>query len=173
MLCNIADRPEACNFILPAIVRRGDLVIAVSTSGASPAYAKHLRRLRGSSAREHGRFLVLMRAIRKRLLAEHHAPEAHKPLFERLISESTSWTRSAAEPTRDMNRRPAGSGAWPRLAIRSLPERASPSRAKRIRLREPMEPLILLTFCLYLLSTAGYVAYLLLQKNALYRAGSG
>ena len=33
MLCNIADRPEVCNFILPAIVNRGDLIIAISTSG--------------------------------------------------------------------------------------------------------------------------------------------
>ena len=37
ILCNIADRPEVCNFILPSIVRRGDLVITISTSGKSPA----------------------------------------------------------------------------------------------------------------------------------------
>ncbi|MGI9569394.1 MAG: precorrin-2 dehydrogenase/sirohydrochlorin ferrochelatase family protein, partial [Desulfobulbia bacterium] len=43
ILCNIADRPEICNFILPSIVRRGNLVITISTSGKSPALAKHLR----------------------------------------------------------------------------------------------------------------------------------
>ena len=32
-LCNIADRPEVCNFILPAIVQKDDLIIAISTSG--------------------------------------------------------------------------------------------------------------------------------------------
>ena len=34
-LCNIADRPEVCNFILPAIVEKGDLIVAVSTCGQS------------------------------------------------------------------------------------------------------------------------------------------
>jgi precorrin-2 dehydrogenase len=43
MLCNIADRPEVCNFILPSIVNRGDLTISISTSGKSPALAKKLR----------------------------------------------------------------------------------------------------------------------------------
>ena len=43
-LCNIADRPEVCNFILPSIVRRDDLVITISTSGKSPAMAKKLRK---------------------------------------------------------------------------------------------------------------------------------
>ena len=42
-LCNIADRPEVCNFILPSIVQRDDLVITISTSGKSPALAKKLR----------------------------------------------------------------------------------------------------------------------------------
>ena len=44
LLCNIADRPAVCNFILPSIVHRGDLVITVSTSGKSPALAKKLRK---------------------------------------------------------------------------------------------------------------------------------
>jgi len=85
-LCNIADRPEVCNFILPAIVSRGDLTIAVSTSGQSPAFAKSLRQRLGKEfGPEYGSFLVLMGAIRQRLLAESHEPEEHKPLFERLI----------------------------------------------------------------------------------------
>ena len=86
-LCNIADRPEICNFILPAIVNRGDLVIAVSTSGKSPAYAKKLRKeLENQFGGEYELFLHLMGAIRERLLSEEHAPEAHKPLFEKLIN---------------------------------------------------------------------------------------
>jgi len=86
-LCNIADRPEICNFILPAIVNRGDLVIAVSTSGKSPAYAKKLRKeLEKQFGEEYGPLLRLMGAIRERLLSEKHEPEAHKPLFEKLIA---------------------------------------------------------------------------------------
>lgn len=43
MLVNVADVPELCNFILPAIARAGPLTIAVSTAGASPALAKRMR----------------------------------------------------------------------------------------------------------------------------------
>jgi precorrin-2 dehydrogenase/sirohydrochlorin ferrochelatase len=42
-LCNVVDVPPLCNFIVPSIVRRGDLSIAISTSGNSPALAKKLR----------------------------------------------------------------------------------------------------------------------------------
>lgn len=86
ILCNIADRPQVCNFILPAIVNRGDLIIAISTSGKSPAFAKQLRlELADRFGEEYAGFLMLMGAIRKRLLEEAHAPEAHKPIFEQLI----------------------------------------------------------------------------------------
>ncbi len=86
-LCNIADRPNVCNFILPSVVSRGDLVIAISTSGKSPAFAKKLRKdLEKEFGMEYAEFLKLMGAIRKKLLAEAHAPEAHKPLFEQLIN---------------------------------------------------------------------------------------
>ncbi len=87
MLCNIADRPDVCNFILPAIVNRGDLVISISTSGKSPAFAKKLRKeLEKQFGEEYAEFLRLMGAIRKKLLRKKHQPEAHKHLFEQLIS---------------------------------------------------------------------------------------
>lgn len=40
---NAADDREECDFFLPGIIKRGDLVVSVSTSGRSPAYSKHLR----------------------------------------------------------------------------------------------------------------------------------
>ena len=86
LLCNIADRPEICNFILPAIVRRGSFVMAISTAGKSPAFAKHVRkRLETQFGPEYGMVLELMGAIRSKLLAGAHEPEVHKPLFEQLI----------------------------------------------------------------------------------------
>ena len=86
-LCNIADRPEVCNFILPSIVQRDDLVITISTSGKSPALAKKLRKtLEHQFGEEYGIFLKLMGAIRKKLLSQAHQPEAHKHLFEKLIA---------------------------------------------------------------------------------------
>ena len=86
LLCNIADHPKACNFILPSIVNRGDLIIAISTSGKSPAFAKRLRKhLEKEFGDEYAEFLNLMGAIRTKLLSQDHEPEAHKHLFERLI----------------------------------------------------------------------------------------
>jgi precorrin-2 dehydrogenase/sirohydrochlorin ferrochelatase len=86
MLCNIADQPHLCNFILPAIVNRGDLLIAISTSGQSPAFAKKLRKeLESQFGEEYGLLLNLMGAIRTKLLSAAHEPEAHKPLFEKLL----------------------------------------------------------------------------------------
>ena len=87
MLCNIADRPQVCNFILPSIVSRGDLTISISTSGKSPALAKKLRiELEEQFGIEYADLLRLMGAIREKLLKQKHEPEAHKHLFEQLIS---------------------------------------------------------------------------------------
>jgi precorrin-2 dehydrogenase/sirohydrochlorin ferrochelatase len=86
LLCNIADRPAACNFILPSIVQQGDLVIAISTSGKSPALAKKMRKdLEKKIDAAHAVLLELMGAIRDRLLQEAHAPEQHKPIFNQII----------------------------------------------------------------------------------------
>lgn len=86
MICNIADVPAACNFILPSVIRRGPLTITVSTSGQSPAFSKSLRReLDSMFGPEYEQFLAIMGGIRKKLLAEDHDHEAHKPLFEAII----------------------------------------------------------------------------------------
>ncbi len=85
-LCNIADQPRLCNFILPSIVQQGDFMLAISTAGKSPAFAKHMRRqLQDQFGPEYGTMLDLMGAVRNRLLAQAHEPEAHKQLFNRLI----------------------------------------------------------------------------------------
>ncbi len=62
---NVADQPESCTFISPAIVRRGDLQIAISTSGASPALAARMRaRLEREFGAEYALSLVVLRAAR-------------------------------------------------------------------------------------------------------------
>ena len=92
ILCNIADRPKICDFIFPSIVNRGDLIIAISTSGKSPAFAKKMRKdLEKEFGNEYAEFLRLMGAIRNKLLSRNHEPEAHKHLFENLIK--GSWLK--------------------------------------------------------------------------------
>ncbi len=88
ILCNIADRPDACSFVLPAVVRQGDLVIAVSTSNQSPAVAKRIRKsLEKEFGPEYAVLIALMGAIRRKLLDDGKSPEAHKKDFERLLDD--------------------------------------------------------------------------------------
>ena len=87
-LCNIADQPELCNFILPSVIDRGDLIIAVSTSGKSPALAKKLRKqLEAQFGPEYAELLKLMGAVRKLLLEREHNPDAHRRIFEYLLDQ--------------------------------------------------------------------------------------
>ncbi len=89
MLCNIADIPDACNFILPSVVDRGDLTIAISTSGKSPAFAKRLRKeLEDRFGPEYSDFLLLMGEIRRKMLGASRDPDAHGELFRRLLDEN-------------------------------------------------------------------------------------
>ncbi|MCP3871874.1 MAG: bifunctional precorrin-2 dehydrogenase/sirohydrochlorin ferrochelatase [Desulfobacteraceae bacterium] len=86
ILCNVADAIDHSDFILPSIVDRGDLVLAVSTSGSSPAMAKEIRKdLEQQFGLEYTKMLHLMGSIRKRLLSLGHAPDEHKHVFYTLI----------------------------------------------------------------------------------------
>mgnify|MGYP002725713116 CR=1 FL=1 len=86
ILTNVADAPELSDFILPAVVAQKDLMIAVSTGGASPAVAKRIRReLSEQFGPEYGQLLDLMRAVRKKLLSQGHDPDAHKEKFHALL----------------------------------------------------------------------------------------
>jgi precorrin-2 dehydrogenase / sirohydrochlorin ferrochelatase len=72
---NVADVPELCSFIAPAVVQRGALQVAISTGGASPAFAARIRReLEDRFGAEYALTLELMRAARRRLHAEEIAP---------------------------------------------------------------------------------------------------
>jgi len=86
MLCNVVDVTHLCNFILPSIVRRGDLAIAVSTGGASPAMARRIRlSLAECYGDEYAVAMQLLGALREELKARYPAPADRKVLFERMV----------------------------------------------------------------------------------------
>lgn len=67
-LCNSVDSVDYCDFIFPSYIKKDDLTIAVSTSGASPAVAKHLRKyLQELIPSSIGEFLQEMKYLRKSL----------------------------------------------------------------------------------------------------------
>lgn len=68
---NVVDDPSLCNFLLPAVFRRKPLTIAISTGGASPAFAKEIKEeLRNIYGPEIAQRLKKMKNIRKRVLQE-------------------------------------------------------------------------------------------------------
>ncbi len=86
IICNLADAPDNSDFLLPSIVDRGDLILAVSTSGSSPAMAKRIRQdLENQFGVEYAQLLGLMGNVRKKLLSSGHAPDEHKEIFNTLI----------------------------------------------------------------------------------------
>ena len=85
-LCNVADDPELCSFILPAIVRRDPIVVGVSTGGASPALAQRIRdEIAAIVGPEHARLARELRALRP--WAKEHLPSygARKAYFEHAL----------------------------------------------------------------------------------------
>jgi len=87
-LVNVVDRPELCDFIVPAQVTRGDLVIAVSTGGAAPSLARRLReRLEKEFGPEYETLLEALRGVRERLKADGAAPDVRRRVFERLTED--------------------------------------------------------------------------------------
>jgi precorrin-2 dehydrogenase/sirohydrochlorin ferrochelatase len=88
VLVNVVDRPELCDFIVPAQVRRGDLVVAVSTGGAAPSLARRLReRLEKEFGPEYATYLAVLREVREDLKRRNLAPEVRRRLFERLTED--------------------------------------------------------------------------------------
>ena len=70
ILVNVADDPELCDFIVPSIIRKGPIVIAISTSGTLPMLAKKLRKeIEATLSRDHVRYAAKVGWLRKVLMS--------------------------------------------------------------------------------------------------------
>ncbi|NCO65176.1 MAG: siroheme synthase [Candidatus Aquicultor secundus] len=83
---NVADVPELCSFIVSSTVRRGDLVISISTSGSCPALAKHIRkRLQHAFGSEYARYCEVLKEFRAQIAGRYDEPEERKQALNRLL----------------------------------------------------------------------------------------
>jgi precorrin-2 dehydrogenase/sirohydrochlorin ferrochelatase len=86
LLCNVVDVPPLCNFIVPSIVRRGELALAISTGGASPVVAKHIRReLEEAYGPEWEALVELLRDVRDELKVRYPDMPSRRDAVERLM----------------------------------------------------------------------------------------
>jgi precorrin-2 dehydrogenase len=72
VLCNIVDVPPLCDFYYPAVVRRGQLQIAISTAGASPSLARRLREeMESAFGPEYAAWLAHLSQERQKLMKKN------------------------------------------------------------------------------------------------------
>jgi precorrin-2 dehydrogenase/sirohydrochlorin ferrochelatase len=90
VLCNVVDEPELCDFFVPAVVKRGDLQIAVGTEGHCPAYAGHIRKkLEKIFTEKHGQFLAELERLRKQIIKDVSEPGERKALLGKLADDKS------------------------------------------------------------------------------------
>lgn len=85
VLCNAVDDPPFCDFYFPSVVRRGDLQIAISTAGNSPALAQQLRKeLNEQLPLDLGDWLTELGNLRREVVAAEPLNESRRLLLHEL-----------------------------------------------------------------------------------------
>jgi precorrin-2 dehydrogenase/sirohydrochlorin ferrochelatase len=86
ILVNTVDRPALCDFIVPAVIRRGDVVVAVSTSGKSPALSAALRaKLEGVVTPDAARAVRILGLIRAAVHDRFADADRRKEAFQSIV----------------------------------------------------------------------------------------
>ncbi len=79
IFCNIVDVPELCSFIVPSVIKRGLLTIAISTSSASPAVSRRIREnLENLFGEEYVIYMNLMKNLREQILNNQNLSSQEK-----------------------------------------------------------------------------------------------
>ncbi len=87
VLCNVVDVPEFCDFYYPAVVRRGHLQIAISTSGQSPSLAQRIRQqIERQFGPGYADWVAELGATRKLVLASNLDSQRKRELLQSLAS---------------------------------------------------------------------------------------
>ncbi|MCS6818280.1 MAG: bifunctional precorrin-2 dehydrogenase/sirohydrochlorin ferrochelatase [Blastocatellia bacterium] len=98
LFCNVADAPALCSFLAPAVVRRGDIAIAISTSGKSPALAVHLKqKIASIIGSEYGALAQLLGRMRPFVRERIPDPKQRAEVFRCLIEAQTLELLRAGE----------------------------------------------------------------------------
>jgi len=98
VFCNAVDDPENCDFYYPAVVQRGDLQIAISTNGRSPALAQRLRlELEEQFGLEYESWFAELGEVREQLTSTVLDNEARKKLLHELASREAFNKRNSLE----------------------------------------------------------------------------
>jgi len=99
VLCNVVDVPDLCDFFYPAVVRRGDLQIAVSTAGQSPSLAQQIRRqLEKQFGPGYAEWVAELGETRKLILASDLDQERKLDLLHSLASREAVQAALAEAP---------------------------------------------------------------------------
>lgn len=84
---NVVDDPAHCSFIVPSVVDRGALTIAISTSGKSPALARSIReKLESSFGEEYAPLVEVLGAVRKKLLKTGLSRDKKESIIRDLVT---------------------------------------------------------------------------------------
>jgi precorrin-2 dehydrogenase/sirohydrochlorin ferrochelatase len=106
ILVNAVDDPPFCDFYFPSVVRRGELQIAISTAGASPALAQRLRKeIDALLPLDAGEWLAELGNLRREILQREPANAARRELLHQLASREVCGFEGC--PTRALARRHA------------------------------------------------------------------